>query len=60
MEKTMNTKKQQKKEIAINYLKKLDIYKPYIKGFKEEIRLDRLYFWMEDLHVFKEYWSKWL
>ena len=36
MEKTMNTTREQKKELAINYLKKLDIYRPYIKGFKEE------------------------
>ena len=36
MEKTMNTTREQKKEIAINYLKKLNIYKPYIKVFKEE------------------------
>lgn len=28
--------REQKKEIAINYLKKLDIYRPYIKGFKEK------------------------
>lgn len=36
MEKTINTTREQKKEIAINYLKKLDIYRPYIKGFKNE------------------------
>ena len=36
MEKTMNTTREQKKEISINYLKKLDIYRPYIKGFKNE------------------------
>lgn len=32
----MNTTKEQKKEKALEVLKKLDIYKPYIKGFDEE------------------------
>ena len=31
----MNTTKIERKEKAIEYMKKLDIYKPYIKGFKE-------------------------
>ena len=29
----MNTTKEQRKEIAIKYMKELDIYKPYIDGF---------------------------
>lgn len=32
----MNIEKEIKKQKAIECLKKLDIYKPYIKGFKEE------------------------
>ena len=31
----MNTTKIERKEKAIELMKKLDIYKPYIKGFKE-------------------------
>ena len=31
----MNTTRQQKKEIAIEIMKKMDIYKPYIKAFEE-------------------------
>lgn len=31
----MNTTKEQRKQQAIEYLKQLDIYKPYIRGFKE-------------------------
>ena len=31
----MNTTKEQRKEVALTYLKKLDIYKPYIDGFKK-------------------------
>lgn len=31
----MNTRKIERKEKAIELMKKLDIYKPYIKGFKE-------------------------
>ena len=32
----MNIEREIKKQKAIEYLKKLDIYKPYIKGFKED------------------------
>lgn len=32
----MNTTKIERKEVALNYMKKLDIYKPYIEGFKKE------------------------
>ena len=32
----MNTTKAQRKEIALKAMKKLDIYKPYIDGFKQE------------------------
>ncbi len=32
----MNTTIIERKEKAIELMKKLDIYKPYIKGFKEE------------------------
>ena len=32
----MNTTKEQRKEIAIKYMKELDIYKPYIKGFETD------------------------
>lgn len=32
----MNTTKQEKKDKAIEVMKKLDIYKPYINGFKNE------------------------
>lgn len=32
----MNTTRQQKKDKAIELMKKLDIYKPYINGFKEQ------------------------
>ena len=32
----MNTKLEERKELAIKLMKDLDIYKPYIKGFKEE------------------------
>ena len=32
----MNTTKEQRKEKAIELMKKLNIYKPYIDGFKEE------------------------
>lgn len=31
----MNTTKEQRKEVALKALKQLDIYTPYIKGFKE-------------------------
>ena len=31
----MNTTRQQKKEIAIGIMEKMDIYKPYIKAFEE-------------------------
>ncbi len=31
----MNTIKEQRKEVALKALKQLDIYTPYIKGFKE-------------------------
>lgn len=31
----MNTTKEQRKEIAIKYMKELDIYKPYINGFEK-------------------------
>ena len=31
----MNTKLEERKELAIKLMKDLDIYKPYIKGFKE-------------------------
>ena len=31
----MNTTREQKKEIAIGIMKKMDIYKPYIKAFEE-------------------------
>ena len=32
----MNTTKEQRKQQAVEYLKQLDIYKPYIKGFVEQ------------------------
>ena len=32
----MNIEREIKKQKAIEYLKKLEIYKPYIKGFKED------------------------
>lgn len=32
----MNTTKEQRKQKALEILKKLDIYKPYIKGFEKE------------------------
>ena len=32
----MNTTEQERKEKAIEIMKQLDIFKPYIKGFKEE------------------------
>ena len=32
----MNTTHEERKEKAMEYLAKLDIYKPYIRGFKEE------------------------
>ncbi len=31
----MNTTKEQRKEVALKALKQLDIYKPYIEGFKD-------------------------
>ena len=31
----MNTTKNERKEVALTYLKKLDIYAPYIAGFKK-------------------------
>ncbi len=31
----MNTTKEQRKEVALKALKQLDIYKPYIEGFRE-------------------------
>ncbi len=32
----MNTTKEQRKEVALKALKQLDIYKPYIEGFREK------------------------
>ena len=32
----MNITRDIKKEKAVEFMKKLDIYKPYIKGFKNE------------------------
>lgn len=32
----MNTTRQQKKEKALEIMKTMDIYKPYIKGFKDD------------------------
>ena len=32
----MNTTKEQRKEIAIKYMKELNIYKPYIDGFNKQ------------------------
>ena len=32
----MNTTLTQRKEIALKAMKQLDIYKPYIQGFKQE------------------------
>lgn len=32
----MDTTKEQRKEIAIKYMKELDIYKPYIDGFNKQ------------------------
>ncbi len=32
----MNTTKEQRKEIALKALKDLDVYAPYIKGFKDD------------------------
>ena len=32
--KKANTTKEERKELALNFMKQLDIYKPYIKGFE--------------------------
>ena len=32
----MNTTIEERKNVALNYMKKLDIYKPYIDGFKKD------------------------
>ena len=33
--KNANTTKEERKELALKFMKQLDIYKPYIKGFEE-------------------------